>query len=577
MPKKPLGILLSFAVLLLLLTLAPPKAYADDAKKGELVSKELHFEAVPFDSLEQKAAIDRFIKETDGASAFGYDQEGWLTTSFLVPESSENSHDTKRWWLQFLLKITLYKQLLVVLQPQGGNAEVFELRAHKADLPADQFNDLMFIGFNLKPGKQYTLLLRPDQEFESMNKRKFILMDDAAYHDEKQTRRSFLSVYIGILIALLVFNTAVFFGILEGTYLVYNVAILTLFSLTLLSGGYFHDLFDLTPGPVAVVIRMWLVIISPAAIFAFTVFYLEPPWRQKYLIAGVICIFVGLFGWNFWNFYVDHLGNAMYAKGIAALSVPNIVVTLALVIRALLKGSRAAKILLLSIISVIVGIVSQLLVSNGVTESNTFSENAYFITNCVELMILSIGLMDRVGQIRVDRESERQAKEVAEKLARTDPLTGINNRRAFFDFGTLIDSQAQRFEHPYSVLMVDIDHFKSVNDQHGHQVGDAVIQAVAQTISKVIRSSDVVGRIGGEEFAVILPETAKDKACELAERLRNAISKCVIPSTEGAFSVTASLGVAEYIAKDLSIEKTMARADTALYCAKEGGRNKVAY
>lgn len=167
------------------------------------------------------------------------------------------------------------------------------------------------------------------------------------------------------------------------------------------------------------------------------------------------------------------------------------------------------------------------------------------------------------------------AKLVADELARTDGLTGLNNRRAFFERAQEIQDQARRYKRHYAVMMLDVDHFKAINDTHGHGIGDEALKEVAATIKSVTRESDVVGRIGGEEFAVLLPETKADSAMALAERLRQALADVVVPVPQGEVTFTASIGVAECCNKGSSVEDAIARADKALYEAKEGGRDRV--
>ena len=175
-----------------------------------------------------------------------------------------------------------------------------------------------------------------------------------------------------------------------------------------------------------------------------------------------------------------------------------------------------------------------------------------------------------------DRTQELEdAKQAAEKQARTDVLTGLNNRRAFFEYAGVIDSQARRYHHPYVIAMIDIDHFKQVNDTWGHEAGNHVLKAVARVISDTVRDTDIVGRIGGEEFAVILPETDIEKATLLAERLRWAIEKSEVMTSDVAIRVTASFGIAASDEKIATLDALLAYADAALYQAKKAGRNRI--
>jgi len=168
-----------------------------------------------------------------------------------------------------------------------------------------------------------------------------------------------------------------------------------------------------------------------------------------------------------------------------------------------------------------------------------------------------------------------KAKEQAETLASTDVLTGMNNRRAFFNHGNHIHQQATRYRHPYCVLMLDLDLFKNVNDTYGHQVGDEALKAISKAISVITRTSDVAGRVGGEEFAVILPETSTEDAKGLAERLRVSIEDISMPLENGELKLTVSIGISEKGEDGSSLDEAISKADKALYQAKGQGRNQV--
>lgn len=169
-------------------------------------------------------------------------------------------------------------------------------------------------------------------------------------------------------------------------------------------------------------------------------------------------------------------------------------------------------------------------------------------------------------------EALLKARVEAEALARKDPLSAMDNRRAFYETANDITEQSKRYGRGYSVLMLDIDEFKKVNDNYGHAVGDIVIKEVAEIILMNIRTADSAGRIGGEEFAVILTETSQSKAKVLAERLRKQISARTFSQK---CSITISIGIAEYTNSDSQIHTALKRADDALYTAKKTGRNKV--
>ena len=165
---------------------------------------------------------------------------------------------------------------------------------------------------------------------------------------------------------------------------------------------------------------------------------------------------------------------------------------------------------------------------------------------------------------------DEQKHEIAER-AKRDSLTGLFNRRAFFDLAAQIEQKHEKF----SILMIDIDHFKAINDTYGHAVGDDVLRTVAQTIEATIRRSDVVGRIGGEEFSVFLPNTEVAGAQQLAETLRREIEKTQIEIDGVLLKVTASIGVATKSLEQETMQAIQQHADQAMYEAKRGGRNRV--
>lgn len=168
----------------------------------------------------------------------------------------------------------------------------------------------------------------------------------------------------------------------------------------------------------------------------------------------------------------------------------------------------------------------------------------------------------------------RQAKSLADTLARTDELTGINNRRAFMDLGHQALEHAQRYHRPLALVMFDIDRFKAINDTHGHAAGDRVLQAVGATILRAVRSPDIPGRLGGEEFAVLLPETDGAEALTFAERLRRDLSALAVTHNGATISFSCSFGVATCGEDDI-LDTLLTRGDAAMYRAKGEGRNRV--
>jgi len=178
-------------------------------------------------------------------------------------------------------------------------------------------------------------------------------------------------------------------------------------------------------------------------------------------------------------------------------------------------------------------------------------------------------------QIGISLERARLFQEV-QSLAITDPLTGLHNRRSLFELGRIEFSRAQRMNRPFCCMMLDLDNFKQINDNYGHPVGDQVLQEFAQRCKHSVREIDLVGRYGGEEFVILLPETDSETAMQVAERLRASIEETPMKVSNRELNITVSIGVSRKDENTLDLETLIARADQAMYIAKHKGRNRVA-
>lgn len=168
-----------------------------------------------------------------------------------------------------------------------------------------------------------------------------------------------------------------------------------------------------------------------------------------------------------------------------------------------------------------------------------------------------------------------EANRRLEHMASRDPLTGLYNARAYYSLCDNVLRQAQRTHSPFSMLFVDLDHFKSINDRFGHEAGDTVLRTIAACLESGVRQSDLVGRIGGEEFSVLLPDTGLEGARLLAEKLRADIEASMPDIGSERLRVTASIGVAVGSPATASIAQVQRTADEAMYRAKRQGRNRV--
>ena len=192
-----------------------------------------------------------------------------------------------------------------------------------------------------------------------------------------------------------------------------------------------------------------------------------------------------------------------------------------------------------------------------------------------------IPLKDESGAVShfayIDRDVTRHKRMESQliNMALFDSLTGALSRPAFMEQSDKELARSKRYHRPLSAMMIDIDHFKAINDNYGHAAGDHVLQIFVEAIQEVIRNTDFLGRVGGEEFALLLPDTSSKAAYHLAERVRERITKYPYMAGEMLIEVTASLGVAELQALDPDMKALLQRADDALYEAKQSGRNRV--
>jgi diguanylate cyclase (GGDEF)-like protein len=173
-------------------------------------------------------------------------------------------------------------------------------------------------------------------------------------------------------------------------------------------------------------------------------------------------------------------------------------------------------------------------------------------------------------------QARHAAQRELERLATQDELTGLLNRRAFLEAAEAEFRRARRYGRPTAVILLDVDHFKQINDTHGHAAGDEVLRRFAEAVVSTLRTADFIGRIGGEEFAALLPETSRPEAQTVAERVRERVAALRVGDGPLAFAVAVSAGLTVLEPTDERLEDVLERADRALYQAKQTGRNRVA-
>lgn len=182
-----------------------------------------------------------------------------------------------------------------------------------------------------------------------------------------------------------------------------------------------------------------------------------------------------------------------------------------------------------------------------------------------------------IEDISIERERDKLMEEL-KLMSETDELTELYNRRFLYEEAERELARAQRYHHPISFFMVDIDHFKQVNDTYGHLMGDKVLVEFAKTVRDSLRKMDLIVRWGGEEFVILLPEADKEQACIAAQRLLTKVAEMTVETEQGDISITISIGTTGiYAGEEITFDEVMKQADDAVYLAKDAGRNCVVH
>jgi diguanylate cyclase (GGDEF)-like protein len=175
--------------------------------------------------------------------------------------------------------------------------------------------------------------------------------------------------------------------------------------------------------------------------------------------------------------------------------------------------------------------------------------------------------------LRKSNDELLEAYGLLQQLATVDPLTGLENRCSLMDFAEVQLKLAQRYKSFFSIILIDLDYFKKINDTYGHLIGDEILKNIAKILKDVLRNVDHIGRFGGEEFIVISPNTTLNNAVVVAEKVRGVIANFVHNIEDHIIQITVSIGIASYSRQDNDINQIIERADQALYKAKSSGRN----
>jgi diguanylate cyclase (GGDEF)-like protein len=383
----------------------------------------------------------------------------------------------------------------------------------------------------------------------------------------RQTRQELTYGFVyGFLFALMAFNAVLYFSLRSRRYLFYAIYLGMFVAMNIAYTG--HGFAWLWPHSLA-----WQQWSNPVLIFLYGVSGLL--FASRFLdlrvhfprVDKAVIGYCAAFGvWLGAGILLGSQKHALLASFTFVFLFTGVMLLLgALSVRA---GQKPARYFLIAAFAGMVGAVLTTLSTWGFIPYSSWTFRAVEIGMLIDATLLALAL---AYQLRVSQEEKLRA----ERLAQLDPLTGLNNRRAFYDRTSPLWAHALRHGHPVSVMVLDIDRFKEINDRHGHAHGDEVLRVLANILRHSVRQGDVLARWGGEEFIVFLPETGERDAAALAERLRAEFAETRIAREGGATAVTASFGIAQKAEHDLTLDTLIAAADECLYQSKQQGRNRV--
>lgn len=390
--------------------------------------------------------------------------------------------------------------------------------------------------------------------------------------DEFQRQQSrwiaFASACFAAMAAMALVATAFGLFLRDRTFLVYSGYVLAYALVMAIQSGYVAHPLGWTW--VAEAPRTWgraatAVSVALACLFAVRFMRLElyaPGWRRVVLglaLAITLALVPSLLPWVSWQSFGRGLINPLLILGGPLL--------LGAALVAAWRGSRYALFFLAGWVPLLLLTMMTSTQVGGAFADIAWLNDASLAAGAFEAMVLSLGLADRSLQVR--RERDR-----VQELADTDALTGLPNRRHALSRLDAMLHDGRLRQRPLAVMFLDLDHFKRLNDNHGHLAGDEALRITARVLDEGLRDEDLLGRYGGEEFVIALPGSDRATALAVAERLRLAIGQIVLPGVAGDVVMGVSIGLVMRVPGETA-ESLLARADQAMYQAKEQGRDRV--
>jgi two-component system, sensor histidine kinase LadS len=504
-------------------------------------------------------AYDRglFTRSFRAILNFGIDsQPVWLA---LVVENSLPGAASRR----LLLENAWLDHIEVYVRHEGRTVKVYSGGDSQSYVQRATKHRFYHVDHSFEPGVS-TLFIRvatPDPMVIPV----YLMTPDQAEDRQVWQGYSYGFIY-GVIIALLAYNVMIYFGLKSLRYLYYAIYLAAFLIMNMAYTGHgFQWLWRQSPGW-----QQWsnpvLMIVYGLCGLLFATAFLDTKSKLPAAHKTVKAIAFA--------FAVLLLLSVLFASQVAGLLVAFVFVFVFSITMLLLggvslyRGQKSAKYFLLASVSAMVGASLTAASVWGLIPFNAWTYRAVEVGMMLDAVLLALALGD---QFRIGQEEKVQA----ERLSKVDHLTGLNNRRAFNDAIAPMWSSALRSQRHVSIIMLDIDKFKDINDSFGHAIGDVLLVETAKVLRQACRDADVLARWGGEEFILFLPETDTANAVALAERLRSTIAAIRVNVGGQKIGFTASFGVAERAPDSSDLQVLISAADRLLYEAKAGGRNRV--
>lgn len=551
-----------------------------------------------FDDVRKGAANGAFKEDHTGLFSFGFTQSAYWFR-FEVDNPSSQPHP------MMLVLRTAWLDSIRVYVPEGadkyrelhfGDSLPFIERMH----PHPQF----LVDLQVQPGKQtYYLRISSTQALLSPIE----LWDAQAFHDNDRLLLGYFGMFYGVVLVMLLYNAFIWVSTLDRSYLYYCLYLAAFFLMNFSYNGFSYQyLWPDAPRWVNWTYTSWVFLYQLMAII-FAMVFLETAKRLPRM-HRVLCLFLYAMAaaWLLTLLLASPVVHNATGVYFVFLYSPLTAIAGFLAWRA---GFPAARFFVVASMGNLVGAFITAMTVSGFMPYSFVTFHAVEFGILLDVILLSLALAYRIKFLRLQNETAekliieqklesnallRQAKDdlerivtertaelckardEAERLSRIDALTGAYNRRYFNEVATLEFAKVRRNHHPLSMISFDIDLFKLINDNHGHAAGDEVIKAAAQVSRNAVREIDFVARIGGEEFAILLPGSTLEQAAVTAERLRELVNAEEVHYQGKRLTFTASFGVAQLRDSDQSFEALLQRADEMMYMAKNLGRNRVA-